>query len=795
MKKFLAILLTLCLVVCMIPGAAFADENTKTTIGDANVLVNGSDNCIYDTDIDVSGESKTIKADVIKVRIGADETFLTEGIDYTLTTDISETTVNIRVVGCGNYTGEVVKSLDIKSKIDDTYFISENSADKAKKDDFITACTYTGEKVIPKNLKLYKKDGGTLKEITGGYTVSVDAANVGTRTVTFTGTGKLIGTVSKSFALEAADIANVEVIAPAAKTTDTIATYQSKISVKLSNNVLPASDYSVAIKKDGDVVNSNATFAMGSKYTVVVTPTSENLTGTSKTKDITVQQGYTGGDITVTDNAATYDGKEHKATLKIGNNSLPSNYVVKYKKDNTLYNAAVGAGVYTIVVTDDKGGSTEAGTYTVNQLDLTKTTSATNYGYISGLDQYYSYANKPVEPTFTVYWNKSSVALKKGTDYTVRYANNTSVGTGTIIVNFMGNFTGYISQNFTIQRGNELSDFTVYVPTISDQTYTGLAVKPYISVYYGGATAITARTPLTEGVHYTLSYSSNIYPGTATVTITGKGSYTGTLTKTFKIKYNLSTATVTTTPAAYAYDGTAKKPAVTVKVGTRTVPSSDYDVTYLNNTNVGTATAIVTAKKYGDAIGSNTANFTITGKTGAIAPEYAAYDKKTTKSSPFSIRIISNTTDGTGYSYTSSDTSVATVSALGTVTVKGCGKTIITITTTGNRAYNPATTTVTVTVKPTKGIITSLTSTAKGKMAVKYKKESPNADYYQIRYGRAGVYNVKTVKNSTALTGKSTIKNLKSGKKYYVKVRGVKELADGTVLYGNWSTTKNVVTK
>ena len=411
---------------------------------------------------------------------------------------------------------------------------------------------------------------------------------------------------------------------------------------------------------------------------------------------------------------------------------------------------------------------------------------------------------------YTGYQLKPTVTVKDGTKtissiyYDVTYGTNigssTTTATGTVTVTFKDtcpDYRGTKTLSFTITPGKVLSTTTVYIPAIADQTYTGTYIKPYISVYYGGTTSTTARTLLTENVHYTLSYSSNINAGTATVTATAKAGsgYSGSVSKTFNIKYNLSNATVTTTPAAYAYDGRAKQPTVTVKVGYATVPTSDYIVTYSNNINAGTATATVTARTYGTSMGSNTAYFTITGKTGAITPEYAAYNKKTTKSSPFAIRIISNTTDGTGYSYTSSDTSVATVSALGTVTVKGCGKTVITITTTGNRAYNPATTTVTVTVKPTKGIITSLKSTAKGKMVVKYKKESPNADYYQIRYGRAGDYTVKTVKNSTALTGKSTIKNLKSGKKYYVKVRGVKELADGTVLYGSWSTAKNVVTK
>lgn len=788
MKKILAILLTVCMVVCMIPGAAFADT---TPITDANVFVNGDDNCIYDTDITNSNGTKAIKDNVIVVKINNNT--LNKDSDYKLITDIGDKVVNIRITGEGSYTGEVVKAFDIKSKIDnENYFISDKT-DNPTKDDFITACTYTGKEIIPSGLKLYKTDGNTV--ITNGYTVSVDGVNAGTRTITFTGTGSLIGTVTKTFAVEPADITNTTIVAPIAKTTDTIDAYKAKVDVKLGDNILPKTDYDVAIKKDG---NDASNFKTEGKYTVIVTSKKVNLKEGSKSAGITVEQGYEGGSIKVTDNETIYDGKEHKATLKINNNNLPNNYIVKYQKDNTLYNAAVGAGVYTIIVTDDKGGSTEAGKYTVNMLKASDKSSDKGYMTIYGLKSEYSTAlNKPVVPDdFSVYWGNT--LLKKGVDYTVSAINNTGKNiatTATMTISFKGNFTGELKRTFKVTVGNELSNYTVYIPNIADQAYTGTYVKPYVSVYYGGPTAVTARTLLTENVHYTLSYSSNINAGTATVTVTGRGIYSGTVTKNFNIKYNLSNATVTTTPATYAYDGRIKQPAVTVKIGYVTVPASDYIVTYSNNLKVGTATATVTAKTYGKSMGSNVAYFTITGKDGVITPEYAEFSKKTTKSNPFAIKIVSNTTDGTGYSYVSSDTSVATVSANGTVTPVGCGRTVITITTTGNRAYNPATATVTVTVKPTKGIISSLKSTAKGKLTVRYKKQSPNADYYQIRYGRAGDYTTKTIKNTSARTGKSTIKGLQSGKKYFIKVRGVKVLEDGTRLYGTWSVTKNAVTK
>lgn len=436
---------------------------------------------------------------------------------------------------------------------------------------------------------------------------------------------------------------------------------------------------------------------------------------------------------------------------------------------------------------------------------VTKTAVSGHYAYVSGLGSNYSYTGTMTDPAFSVYWysNGTSTLLKKGTDYTTAYSYYYNKGKGSVTVTFTGNFKGSITENFTIQKGNELTNYTAYIPTISDQSYTGTYVKPNVYVYYGGATATTAKTLLTENVHYTVSYSSNINAGTATVTITGKGIYSGSITKTFAIKYNLSNATVTTTPSSYSYDGNAKKPAVTVKIGTRTVPATDYDVTYLNNTNVGTGSVLVSAKKYGTSTGSNTAYFSILGKYGTITPEYAAYNYKTTKSNPFAIKISGNTTDGTGYSYTSGNTAVAIVSSNGTVTTTGCGKTAITVTTTGNKAYYPASATVTITVKPPTGKIGSIVSSSRGKMKVTFEKVAAaqkGAVKYQIRYSRDkdfdyGTYKTATFKSTKTeanASAKKTVSGLVSGSKYYVKVRGYVVLDDGSKVYGKWSKVKSV---
>lgn len=93
-----------------------------------------------------------------------------------------------------------------------------------------------------------------------------------------------------------------------------------------------------------------------------------------------------------------------------------------------------------------------------------------------------------------------------------------------------GNFTWKITVEPGNKNGNKslkkLSD--AQFTTIKNQTYTGKAIKPSITIKDG-------NKKLVSGTDYTVTYKNNTKPGKATVTITGKGNYTGTKTITFNI--------------------------------------------------------------------------------------------------------------------------------------------------------------------------------------------------------------------------------------------------------------------
>jgi len=93
-----------------------------------------------------------------------------------------------------------------------------------------------------------------------------------------------------------------------------------------------------------------------------------------------------------------------------------------------------------------------------------------------------------------------------------------------------------------------------WIQAIADQTYTGSAIEPTVTVKDG-------ETTLVLNTDYTVAYSDNTAAGTATVTITAvEGSnYSGTATKTFTIVK--ADITMTTAPAAVSglvYSGEAQ---------------------------------------------------------------------------------------------------------------------------------------------------------------------------------------------------------------------------------------------
>ena len=217
----------------------------------------------------------------------------------------------------------------------------------------------------------------------------------------------------------------------------------------------------------------------------------------------------------------------------------------------------------------------------------------------------YNGCEKKPEPVVTL----GGKTLVKNRDYTVSYFNNKNVGTATVNITGIGNYRGVARTTFKITRKSLTGAIVKTVST--GYVYSGSAKCPKPIVISGNTTLKLDRD-------YKVTYTNNKNVGTATVTVTGIGSYSGTAKCTFKItRCSLANATVNTKSSSYKYNGKAKCPTPTVKIGNKTLVSgTDYTVSYKNNIKVGTATVIVTGK--GNYTGTASAKFKIVNADGYV---------------------------------------------------------------------------------------------------------------------------------------------------------------------------------
>ena len=201
----------------------------------------------------------------------------------------------------------------------------------------------------------------------------------------------------------------------------------------------------------------------------------------------------------------------------------------------------------------------------------------------------YAYDGKAKTPSVTV--KVGGKTLKKDTDYTVSYSNNTKVGTAKVTITGKGNYTGSVSKTYSIK--NNFKKATV--SGISTKAFTGKNITQSITVKYNGKT-------LKNGTDYTVSYSSNKNIGTATVKIAEKGSYTGTITKTFKINPAKQEIQKLTAKSKAFFVDWAQKGSATgyeIQYATNSKFTSAKKVTITNNkTDTKTITKLSGKKKY-----------------------------------------------------------------------------------------------------------------------------------------------------------------------------------------------------
>lgn len=286
------------------------------------------------------------------------------------------------------------------------------------------------------------------------------------------------------------------------------------------------------------------------------------------------------------------------------------------------------------------------------------------------------------------------------------------------------------------------------------------------------------------GKDFTIQYSNNDKAGEARATLTGIGEYTGDIVVYFQINPIIISKNTVSIPdiSAKTYTGGKIEPKPTVKFGSKKlVKETDYDLSYKNNANVGTAVVTVTGK--GNYTGSVSVDFKINqapikNASVTMKPDSFVYSGKPHTPKP-TVKFSSKTLKkGTDYTLTyKNNTNVGTA----TVTVIGKGN------------YSGKVT-VSFTIVP-EGTMVSQITPYSGKLTVTWKKQAKQTTGYQIQCSlNKDFKDAKTVTVKGAASVKKTITGLAKKKKYYVRVRTYRTV-NKTNYYSKWSAVKTSTAK
>lgn len=295
-----------------------------------------------------------------------------------------------------------------------------------------------------------------------------------------------------------------------------------------------------------------------------------------------------------------YNGKVQKGVpvVTFDGKKIPASEFEFEYPDQTP-GAYTDPGVYEIVITGT--GKNYEGSFTVKQyIEGSKSISKASIKFDKKSYAFNEDTGMTVPDEVTVKVGKEE--LKEGIDYTIAYANNTSVGKATAVITGIGEYSGVKKATYQI-TGQKLkaSDFIMLYTSVSFRNYE---IGLYNGVHY--------ESSLREGIDYMISSSKTIEKvGTYKVTFKGIGGYTGAVTKTIKvtplsvadcsIAYEDSTDT-------YGYASSGVKPKLVVRDSNnaKMQEGKDYTIVYKNNKKIADKNSDKAPQLYIKGIGNYT---------------------------------------------------------------------------------------------------------------------------------------------------------------------------------------------
>lgn len=574
-------------------------------------------------------QTYTGKAIKPEVRVYDHKTRLVEKRDYTISyknnvkanASSGKNLPTITVSGKGNYTGKETQTFDILPK---------QLADDDVTADSLTV-SYTGK--VQKPVPAVTWNGRKLTKNRDYKVIYPHAQQAGTYTIRLEGVGNYGGERPVTLTITQCRPVSVMKVDKVANQIYTGEEVRPALRVKDGRNVLTEGvDYEVSYQNNVKTGTASAMIAGKGKYAgtrrisfKIVQKASLNQAKAELTfKEPVV---YTGKEVKpdgykLTVSVKNADGNKEVVTLAEG-----TDFTVSYKNN-------IKPGTAAILFQGINGCTgTLKKTYKISACDIGESTGTGGRIRID-LEESYPYAKggcKP-EPVVTFQGN----VLKKGTDYTLNYRNNTALNDGSdsgklpvVIIRGKGCFTGAREAAYKItakdiggltmsasdkvwQNKKNIYRTKVVIRDVDGKALSaGRDYEKLLRYEYGAAVTLPDGTVRMAGEEVS---GNDILPaGTLLrVTASAKGTnYTGTVSCDYRItKADIGKAKVTI--PAQTYTGREIRPdgEMQVKLNGRILSGDNYEITgYTNNINKGTAT--VTIKGKNDCGGVKTVKFRI----------------------------------------------------------------------------------------------------------------------------------------------------------------------------------------
>ena len=332
-----------------------------------------------------------------------------------------------------------------------------------------------------------------------------------------------------------------------------------------------------------------------------------------------------------------------------------------------------------------------------------------------------------------------------------------------------------------VKASSTISYPKTFTLSATNLTYNGNVRTPSVTV------KDSAGKVLKKGTDYTVTYASGRKSvGTYKVTVKMIGNYSGTKTLSFKINpVKISACNVKLSATSLTYNGKVRTPSVTVTNpnGAKLTKDTHYTVTYSEGRKAP-GTYKVTVKMKGNYTGTKTLSFkikpiSISDCKVKLSATVFTYDGK--------VKTPTVTVTNPNGTKLSRDTHYTVSYASGR---KNVGTYKVTVTMKGN--YK-GTKTLTFKINPPKTAVSKLTAGRKS-IIVDITKKTTQTTGYEIQYSTLKNFtSPKTITVQNSMT-KVTLSGLKSGQKYYVRVRTYK-IANDTKYYSAWSDYKTIKAK